>query len=90
LAEIEKEIESGVHVIACLKMPYAHSVIITGISRETLTVYYNDPQKGKLEIEMGKFIDCWQGIDKVLIKTKIDETQQRTMTDFVGSVEQRN
>jgi hypothetical protein len=58
LSDIEKEIQSGKPVVAFLKMPYPHSILVTGISKETLTVYYNDPQKGKREIEMGEFMSC--------------------------------
>ena len=83
LSEIEKELEQEKPVIVWLKIPFSHSVVVTGLSKETLTVYFNDPLKGKRELEMGKFLSAWEALDKILIKVKIGEKVQRTMTDFI-------
>ena len=90
LAEIEQEISIGNPVIAWLKMPYPHSIVITGIDMQSLKVFFNDPQKGKEEMQMGKFMSCWESIDKVLIKVKIGENKQTTMPDFVKSAIEGN
>jgi hypothetical protein len=90
LSEIEQEIRFDKPVIAWLKMPFPHSVVITGIDMGRLMVFYNDPQKGKEEMQMGKFMSCWEAIDKVLIKVKIGENKQTTMPEFVKSAIEGN
>ncbi len=84
LSDIEKSLEGGLPVIAWLKMPYSHSIVVTGIDKEKLAVYYNDPQKGKKQMEMSKFLSAWESLDKVLIKVKIGEKMQRRMSDYIG------
>jgi len=87
--EIEKEILQGKPVIAWIKIPYAHSVVITGVDKTLLTVYYNDPQRGKKQMDMGKFISCWQEADNTLIKVKIGEKIQRIMPEYAEKSEQK-
>jgi len=89
LSDIEQEIEKGKPVIAWLRMPHAHSIVVTGINKEMLIVYYNDPQKGKRQMEMGKFMSAWESIDNVLIKVKIGEKIQRIMPDFAEESEEK-
>lgn len=83
LSDIEKSLGASLPVIAWLKMPYSHSIVVTGIDKEKLKVYYNDPQKGKKQMEMGKFLSSWEALDRVLIKVKIGEKVQRRMSDFI-------
>jgi len=83
LAEIEEDLEMEKPVFAWLKMPFPHSIVVTGLDKQTLTIYYNDPLKGKNKIEMGKFMSAWEALDRVLIKVKIGEKLQRTMIDFI-------
>jgi len=82
-SEIEKEIQDGRPVIAWIKTPFAHSILVTGLNREALVLYYNDPQRGKRQIEMGKFMSAWESIDNVLIKVEIGGKIQRVIPEFV-------
>ncbi|MGD0496207.1 MAG: C39 family peptidase [Candidatus Bathyarchaeia archaeon] len=88
--EIEKEILQGKPVIAWIKIPYSHSVVVTGLDTTLLIVYYNDPQRGKRQMEMGKFISCWGEVDNTLIKVKVGEKLQRIMPEYVPKTEQRD
>ncbi len=85
--EIEKEILQGKPVIAWVKIPYPHSIVVTGVDTTLLTVYYNDSQKGKKKMEMGKFISSWGETDNVLIKVKIGEKLQRIIPEYAETTE---
>jgi ABC-type bacteriocin/lantibiotic exporter with double-glycine peptidase domain len=87
LKEIETEIQNEKPVVAWLKMPYPHSIVITGVDKKRLIVYYNDPQRGKSQMDMGKFMSSWKNIDSVLIKVKIGEKLQRVIPEFVEKKE---
>ena len=83
ISEIETEIHEGKPVIVWLKMPHPHSIVVTGMNKESLIVYYNDSQKGKRQMEMGKFMSAWNVIDNVMIKTKIGEKLQTIIPEFI-------
>ena len=87
--EIENEILNGKPVIAWVKIPYHHSVVVTGLNRDSLIIYYNDPESGKKQIEMGRFISAWNSIDNVLIKAKIGEKIQRIIPEYAEKKEQK-
>lgn len=88
-SEIEKEILQGKPVIAWVRIPFSHSIVVTGIDTTLLIVYYNDPQKGKRQMEMGKFISCWGEVDNTLVKVKVGEKLQRIIPEYVGNTQQR-
>jgi ABC-type bacteriocin/lantibiotic exporter with double-glycine peptidase domain len=81
--EIENEILQGKPVIAWLKIPYSHSVVVTGLDKERLRIYCNDPEKGKRQMEMGKFISAWIDNYSVLIKVRIGEKIQRKIPEYI-------
>ena len=87
LQEIEKEIRQGKPVIVWLKMPYPHSIVVTGLNSQTLIVFFNDPQKGKKQMEMGRFMSAWESMDNVLIRAKIGEKLQRVIPEYVEKEE---
>lgn len=82
LDEIESEILKGNPVIAWIKNPFPHSIVLTGLDKELLVVYCNDPQKGKVRMEMGEFMSAWERMDNVLIKVKIGEKIQRIIPEY--------
>ncbi|MGF3573532.1 MAG: cysteine peptidase family C39 domain-containing protein [Candidatus Bathyarchaeia archaeon] len=86
-AEIEHEIFNNRPVIAWIKIPFCHSVVITGLNKESLIIYYNDPQRGKECMNLGKFMSAWREIDNVLIKVKIGEKVQRILPEYTGKSE---
>jgi len=87
--EIENEILRGKPVIAWVKMPYPHSIVVTGLNKDLLVVYYNDPELGKRQIEMGRFVSAWERYDNILIKVKIGEKLQRIMPEYAEKKEQK-
>ena len=87
-AEIEHEILHGKPVIAWIKIPFCHSVVVTGLNKESLIVYYNDPQRGRRSMEMGKFMSAWCEMDNVLIKVKIGEKVQRIIPEYTSKNEE--
>lgn len=87
-AEVENEILQGKPVIAWVKIPFPHSIVVTGLNKESLILYYNDPQKGKVKIEMGRFMSNWNETDNVLIKVKIGEKIQRIIPEYAEKSEQ--
>jgi ABC-type bacteriocin/lantibiotic exporter with double-glycine peptidase domain len=82
LDEIENEIQKGNPVIAWIKNPFHHSIVLTGLDKESLVIYCNDSQKGKVKMEMGEFMSAWKRMDNVLIKVKIGEKIQRIIPEF--------
>lgn len=80
--EIENEILGGKPVIAWIKMPHQHSVVVTGVDKERLLIYCNDPQIGEREVKMGDFVSAWGENDNVLIKVKIGEKIQRIIPEY--------
>jgi hypothetical protein len=88
-AELEREIVQGKPVIAWVRIPFSHSIVVTGVDTALLTVYYNDPQKGKRQMEMGKFMSSWLEADNVLIKVKVGEKLQRIMPEYVENMEKK-
>ena len=87
--EIRNEISQGKPVIAWVRIPYSHSVVVTGLNEEMLVIYYNDPQLGKKQIEMGRFISAWNSSDNVLIKVKIGEKIQRIIPEYAEKIEEK-
>lgn len=87
LQEIEKEVQQGKPVIVWLRIPHPHSIVVTGLNSETLTVFLNDPQRGKRQMEMGRFMSAWANMDNILIKAKIGEKLQRVIPEFVEKEE---
>ena len=87
--EIENEILQGKPVIAWVKIPHPHSVVVTGLNKDLLIVYYNDPELGKKQIEMGRFISAWDRNNNVLIKVKIGEKIQRVIPEYAEKKEQK-
>ena len=81
-SEIEEEVLHGKPVVAWARLPFSHSVVVTGVDTTLLVVYYNDPQKGKKQMEMGRFISCWGEMDNTLIKVKVGEKLQRIMPEY--------
>ncbi len=86
--EIEKEISDGKPVIAWVRIPHPHSIVVTGLNKALLIVQYNDPELGKRQIEMGRFISAWNQNDNVLIKVKIGEKVQRIIPEYAEKKEQ--
>lgn len=82
LDDIENEILGGKPVIAWIKNPFPHSIVLTGLDKELLTIYCNDPQKGKVKMKMGEFMSAWARMDNVLIKVKIGEKIQRIIPEY--------
>jgi hypothetical protein len=82
-SDIENEIQQGKPVIAWLRMPHPHSIVIEGFDKTKLIVFYNDPQVGKRQMEMGRFMSSWDDMDNVLIKAKIGEKLQRVIPEFI-------
>lgn len=87
LDEIENEILKGNPVIAWIKNPFSHSIVLTGLDKELLVIYCNDPQKGKVKMEMGEFMSAWEKRDNVLIKVKIGEKIQRIIPEYAQESE---
>jgi ABC-type bacteriocin/lantibiotic exporter with double-glycine peptidase domain len=88
--EIENEILEGKPVIAWVKIPHPHSIVVTGLNKDSLIVYYNDPELGKKQIEMGKFVSSWNQYDNVLIKVKIGGKIQRIIPEYAQKKEQQS
>lgn len=87
--EIENEILQGKPVIAWVRIPYAHSIVVTGLNKDLLIIYSNDPQLGNKQIEMGMFISAWNNNDNVLIKVKIGEKIQRVIPEYAEKKKQK-
>jgi len=85
--EIEDEILQGRVVIAWIYLLYNHSVVVTGMNKDLLKIYCNDPESGKREMEMGEFISAWRGSDNVLIKVKIGGKLQRIMPEYADETQ---
>lgn len=86
--EIEEEIKADRPIIAWIMMPspqgdFNHSIVITGIDREELLIYYNDPVYGKEKIPIGQFMDMWEASFRILIKTKIGAREQRLIKEYI-------
>lgn len=80
---LEQEIIGGQPVIVGLKMPYPHAVVVSGLDKENLIVYYNDPLKdSEKKMEMGKFLSAWNEQNNVAIKVKIGEKIQRIIPEY--------
>jgi len=88
--EIENEISEGRPVIAWVKIPYPHSIVVTGLNKDLLIIYYNDPELGKKQIEIGKFISAWNRTDNVLVKVKIGEKIQRIIPEYAEKKEEQS
>ena len=88
--EIEEEILKGNPVIAWVKIPHPHSVVVTGFNKDLLIVYYNDPEVGKRQIEMGKFTSAWNTMDNILVKVKIGEKIQRIIPEYAEKIEEKS
>jgi hypothetical protein len=89
LDEIEDELRGGRPTIAWILPPdvvdreMQHSIVVTGINRTAYRVYYNDPFFGEKEMELGKFMSCWDETDRTLIKIKVGERVQRLLDEWV-------
>lgn len=89
LGEIEEELNQlKCPVIAWISMPspqgeFSHSIVITGVDRKNLIIYYNDPIYGKKQIPLGQFISMWEKNFGILIKAKIGERSQRLIEEYV-------
>jgi len=86
--EIEEEINAERPIIAWITMSspqgdFNHSIVITGVDRENLLIYYNDPVYGKETIPIGQFMDMWEASFRILIKTKIGERAQRLLREYI-------
>jgi len=80
--ELEAEILNGKPVIAWVRMPYPHSIVVTGLDRRALVIYLNDPEVGETQIEMGRFSSGWNEMGNILIKVKIGEKIQRIIPEY--------
>jgi len=87
--EIENEIQSEKPVIAWIKKPHSHSVVVKGLDKNKLIVFINDPESESKHItmQMGKFIDAWARNSNILIKIKIGERMQRVMPEYTQDTE---
>jgi len=85
--EADSEILKGRPVIAWVRIPHSHSIVVTGIDKDSLIVKYNDPEVGKKQMELGRFISSWNESGNVLIKVKIGEKIQRIMPEYAEKIE---
>jgi len=88
--EIEEELEvpNRRPVIAWITMPspqgdFHHSIVITGVDKEKLLIYFNDPVYGKEAMPIREFIDMWETSFRILIKVKIGERKQRLIKEYI-------
>lgn len=87
--EIEKELSEGRPVIAWLKKVNdrriaSHSVVIKEVSRETLTIAYEDPFYGQQASSITQFMGEWNNSANILIRATIDEKPpQREMEEYI-------
>lgn len=89
-SEIEQEIESNRPVIAWVELADArglrktvHAIVITGLNRERHLIYYNDPMFGEREEDIGVFMSGWENVDRILVKIKIGQKEQRILDEYV-------
>ena len=58
-------------------------MVVTGLDKNSLKVYCNDPEGGKREMELGQFVSAWRRSDNALVKVKIGEKLQRVIPEYV-------
>lgn len=89
LKDIEDEIQNGRPVIAWVQLPegstrnMSHSIVITDINRGGYVIYYNDPIFGEQQKNLGEFMDMWDRTDRILIKVKVGEREQRLLDEWI-------
>jgi hypothetical protein len=86
--EIEEELKASRPVIAWITMtspqgPFHHSIVVTGIDRDRLLIYCNDPVYGKETIPIREFMNMWEDSFRILIKAEIGERRQRFIREFM-------
>jgi len=88
--EIEEELGEPNHrpVIAWVMMPspqgaFSHSIVITGIDKEKLLIYFNDPVYGKEIMSIREFMQIWEQSFRILIKIRIGERKQRLIREYL-------
>lgn len=86
-SELENEILNGRPVVAWVKTPHSHSIVVTGIDKGALIVYCNDPEVGRRTWEMGPFVSAWNENFNILIKVKIGEKVQRIIPEYAEKSE---
>jgi len=88
LSEIEDEVEKAHRpVIAIIEISdgihrYRHAVVITGLDMDKHLIYYNDPVFGEMQEEIGTFMSKWERVDRLLIKVKIGEREQKLLDEY--------
>jgi uncharacterized protein YvpB len=63
--------------------PYEHSIVVTGLDRDNLLIYYNDPVYGRREMSLGEFTSIWASCFSILIRIEIGGKRQRLIKEYL-------